>query len=53
MDFVKKNPQIEWSGALSLNPNITMRDVLNNPQIQLNGYDLSINPNITMRDVFK
>ena len=39
MDFILANPQIRWSGeGLSMNPNITMSDVLAFPtEIPNNG----------------
>ena len=37
--------------ALSSNPSITMKDVLNHPEIQWNISHLSINPSITFWDV--
>ena len=58
MNFVKENPTLggvpQWNWAwLSINPNITMKDVLENPDKNWNWDYLSENPNVTMKDVLE
>ena len=44
--------ELDWTN-MSANPNITMKDVLENPDKPWNWFDISGNPNITMKDILE
>jgi hypothetical protein len=49
-DKSRCNELVDWE-YLSENPNITLRDILNNPDKPWNWYYIGGNPNITLKDM--
>lgn len=53
IDFINDHPGKEWDwwNWVSISPNITMQDVLDNPDQPWDWGALSANPNITFQDI--